>query len=68
MAFLTQFNPLVGPQIDFDVAAHMRRVWSISAPPPNAPEECEWHFVAHTGHTQGNLALIPTFFTGFPAY
>lgn len=66
MAFLTQFNPLVGPQIEFDIAAHMRRVWPVSAPPEYAPEECEWHFVACTG--QRNLALISTFFTGFPSY
>ena len=41
LAFLTQLNPLVGPQMNNALAAHIRRVWSVSERPEGLSEDCK---------------------------
>ena len=41
LAFLTQLNPLVGPQMSNELAAHIRRVWSVSARPETLDDDAD---------------------------
>lgn len=42
LAFLTQLNPLMGPYIPTDVAAHIRRAWENQGDKENQLYKCKF--------------------------
>lgn len=65
-AYLTQLNPLVGPAINANAAAHIRRVWASSAPPEGLNDYTTEHCKLMCHENLGSLQrpMLPATYLG----